>query len=127
MKTVLLIVSLSACIFSSCQEKKENIDVERRKGIGKYLYLSADKVLHIDKDCIGIFHIIDEDGAIVRTYGISFIDTMYIVSDSAYSYCRRCFNNKLYEQVQDMIRQNRVDNNKNDLLQFCDDSKYSNK
>lgn len=68
------------------------------------MYLTDDAVLHCKEKCVGMILAKDENGH--KRNGMTFIDTLEIVYDGGFSYCTRCFNDELYDQVQEMIKRN---------------------
>lgn len=103
----ILILLVLPFVFSSCEKKKEPRK-EKPHELGKYLYLSDDNVLHTEKNCIGMFNALDEEGHEVN--GIRYILTSRFVSEPNMSYCKWCFDEEFYEKVQLISFQNTEDN-----------------
>ena len=104
---MILILLVLPFMFSSCEKKKEPRK-EKPHELGKYLYLSDDNVLHTEKNCIGMFNALDEEGHEVN--GIRYILTSRFVSEPNMSYCKWCFDEEFYEKVQLISLQNRENN-----------------
>lgn len=107
MKWYLVMAALCLLSASCGSSKKDENDEKDRVGIriGKYLYVTHDGVLHRQDNCFNLRFAHDENGYSVR--GMRFIDTLKFESDSGISYCIRCFDDELYEQVQKIIERNR--------------------
>lgn len=101
-----LSVALTLCTMSCGESEKEAkaTGMTAMPLIGKYLYKTTDNVLHCNENCLKMRFAVDEQGREVN--GKTFVDTLEIVSDEGLSYCVDCFDDSLYERVQEMIMRN---------------------
>lgn len=102
---VLIFISL---LCASCGHEKENTD-NKEPHLGKYIYKTNNGVLHTRTSCVSLKYVIDED--LHEIQGMIFIDTARFVTDQECWYCTSCFNDKLYEQAQEILRRNNIDDN----------------
>ncbi|MEG2599510.1 MAG: hypothetical protein RSA66_08555 [Muribaculaceae bacterium] len=104
MKNIIIyfLAMVISCCLVSCKEKKENNDISN--SIGKYLYITNNGVIHTTKHCMNVFFAKDRRGHDVD--GMTFVDTLNIISDDNLTYCTECFDDEAYEHVQKLIVQN---------------------
>lgn len=103
---IVAIIFMTGC--ESCNShndksnKEENADDEMK--IGKYLYMSEGRVLHIRKQCSSILLFSEQEGH--RGYGMKFIKFREFYDDGSFYYCTSCFDDEAYEQAQNMSKMN---------------------
>lgn len=88
--------------FAGC-DKHDNKD--ESNSIGKYLYMTDDRVLHTGRHCSNLIIAKDQHGH--KVYGMEFVDTASFAPKYKFSYCTRCVNENQYEHIQKLLQRNK--------------------